>query len=207
MAVSVDIISNRNSRPAVLLREAWREGTRIRRRTLANVSKAPPEPVAGVRALVKGGVVVSGIDQVLNTCRSLPHGHVAATLGMAGELGLGEVRGNEMLSTLGWLRERQPWIERSLANRRLGEGSLLLHDVISSFFEGQACPLAVEVFAGNTADPLLFRRHVAHHGQRHPLSRALLILNGVSRADDIELVPFRDAPRFLATTQRQERRA
>ncbi|MCE2437478.1 MAG: hypothetical protein J4F97_05650 [Pseudomonadales bacterium] len=207
MAVSVDTIPNRNSPPTVLLREAWREGTRIRCRTLANVSKAPPEPVAGVRALVKGGVVVSGIDQVLNTCRSLPHGHVAATLGMAGELGLGEVRGNEMLSTLGWLRERQPWIERSLANRRLGEGSLLLHDVISSFFEGQACPLAVEVFAGNTADPLLFRRHVAHHGQRHPLSRALLILNGVSRADDIELVPFRDAPRFLATTQRQERRA
>ena len=72
----------------MLLREAWREGTRIRRRTLANLSKAPPELVAGIRALVKGGVVVSGIDQVLNIRRSLPHGHVAAVLGMARALGL-----------------------------------------------------------------------------------------------------------------------
>ena len=132
-AVSVDTIPNRTSPPTVLLREAWREGTRIRRRTLANLSKAPPELVAGIRALVKGGVIVSGIDQVLNIRRSLPHGHVAAVLGMARELGLEKVRGNEMLGMPGWLRERQPWIERSLANRRLVEGSLLLHDVTSSF--------------------------------------------------------------------------
>ena len=72
MAVSVDTIPNRNSRPAVLLREAWIEGSRIRRRTLANLSKAPTELVAGLRALVKGGLVVSGIDQVLNIRRSLP---------------------------------------------------------------------------------------------------------------------------------------
>ncbi|MDE0305282.1 MAG: hypothetical protein OXI87_10415, partial [Albidovulum sp.] len=42
VALSVDVIPNRSSRPAILLREAWREGTRIRRRTVANLSRMPP---------------------------------------------------------------------------------------------------------------------------------------------------------------------
>ena len=233
MAVYVENIPNRNSPPAILIREAWREGKRIRRRTLANISKLPPPVVAGIRALLKGGVVFSSLQQAVNIRRSLPHGHVAAVLGLCQQLGLprllhrlasrsrqlalaavvarllfpasklatarslspdsansslgsvlglGPVSGNEMLATLDWLRQRQPWIQRSLARRHLQGASLLLYDVTSSYFEGrccpladfghsrdgkrgkrqmvcalvctaQGCPIAVEVYSGNTADP------------------------------------------------------
>ena len=57
-------------------------------------------------------------------------------------LGLGPVTGNEMLAMLDWLAGRQPWIERSLANRHLRDGALVLYDVSSSYVEGRKCPLA-----------------------------------------------------------------
>ena len=82
MAMSVDAIPNRNSPPAVRLGEAWREGSWIRRKTLANLSRAPLELVSGIRVMLKGGVVVgvAGIDQALTIRRSLPHRHVAKAL-------------------------------------------------------------------------------------------------------------------------------
>ena len=233
MAISIDVIPNRSSPPAILLRRAWREGKRIRRETLANLTKMPPDLVNGLRALIKGGVIVSDVTEAVTIQRSLPHGHVLATLGTARSLGLerilarktsrmrelalatiiarvvqpesklataralspdtaasslgtllslGPVHGNELLDMLDWLRERQPWIERSLANRHLAGGTLILYDVSSSYVEGRKCPLAafgynrdgkkgkkqitfgllcaqdgcpiaVEVFSGNTADP------------------------------------------------------
>ena len=54
MSDHVDVIPNRNSPPAILFRQARREGKRIRRTTLANLSKLPPEIVDGIRALLKG---------------------------------------------------------------------------------------------------------------------------------------------------------
>ncbi len=233
MAFYVESIPNRNSPPAVLLRQAWREGKRIRRKTIANLSKLPPHTVNGIRTLLKGGLAFPRLDQAVSIRRSLPHGHVAAILGLCHQLGLprslhrspsrsrklalaaiaarllrpasqlatarslspdsnssslgsllalGPVSGNELLAMLDWLRQRQPWIQRSLARRHLQDGTLLLYDVSSSYFEGHCCPLAafgynrdgkqgkrqivcgllcaadgcpvaVEVFAGNTADP------------------------------------------------------
>ena len=50
-------------------------------------------------------------------------------------MGLGEVRGNEVLCMLDWLLERQKWIERSLANRHLVGGALVLYDVTSSYVD------------------------------------------------------------------------
>ena len=44
MAIYVEKIPNRNSPPAILIRKAWREGKRIRRQTLANISKLPRPP-------------------------------------------------------------------------------------------------------------------------------------------------------------------
>ena len=233
MSYHVDVIPNRNSPPAILFREAKREGKRIRRTTLANLSKLPPEIVDGIRALLKGGQVYRPLDESLSIRRALPHGHVAALLGLGRQLGLerllhrkrsrnrdlalaalvarvlqpasklatarslspetatsslgpllglGPVRGNEMLQMLDWLLSRQVWIEKSLARRHLEGRTLLLYDVSSSYLEGRCCslaafghnrdgkkgkkqivfgllcagdgcPLSVEVFPGNTGDP------------------------------------------------------
>ena len=233
MSYHVDVIPNRSSPPAILFREAKREGKRIRRTTLANLSKLPPEIVDGIRALLKGGQVYRPLGESLAIRRALPHGHVAALLGLARQLGLqrilhrkrsryrdlalaaivarvlqplsklatarglspptatsslgplldlGPVHGNEMLAMLDWLLGRQIWIEKSLARRHLEGRTLLLYDVSSSFLEGHGsplaafshnrdgkkgkpqivfgllcagdgCPLAVDVFPGNTADP------------------------------------------------------
>ena len=106
----------------------------------------------------------------------------SATTLLAPMLGLGRVSGNEMLNMLDWLHGRQRHIENALANRHLQDGALILYDVSSSYVEGKCCPLAafgysrdkkrgkrqivygllcsrtgcpvgVEVFEGNTADP------------------------------------------------------
>jgi len=60
---------------------------------------------------------------------------------LAEELGLGEVDADELYAALDWLGERQERIEARLARRHLGEGSQVLYDVSSSYFEGRTCPL------------------------------------------------------------------
>ena len=256
MSFHVDVIPNRNSPPAILFRQAWREGKRIRRRTLANLSKLPPPIVDGIRAMLKGGVVFASLQQAVSIRRSLPHGHVAAVLGVCRQLGLerilhrkasrmralalaavvarvlepgsklatarqlseetaasslgavlglGDVSGNEMLDMLDWLGERQRWIEGSLANRHLrDDGTLILYDVSSSYLEGvccplaafgynrdgkrgkkqivfgllcssEGCPVAVEVFAGNTADPATVGAQVRKIRGRFGISRVALV--------------------------------
>ena len=88
MSYHVDKIPNRNSPPAILFRRAWREGKRIRRVTLANLTRVPEEIVDGIRAMLKGGIVVQSVEQMFTIKRSLPHGHVAAVLGTCRKLGL-----------------------------------------------------------------------------------------------------------------------
>jgi transposase len=61
---------------------------------------------------------------------------------LAAELGLGEVDSDELYAALDWLGERQGRIEAGLARRHLAEGTLVLYDVSSSYFEGRTCPLA-----------------------------------------------------------------
>ena len=75
----------------------------------------------------------------LATARSLSPASRGSSLGTT--LGLGPVAGNELLAMLDWLRARQPWIERSLARRHLRDGTLILYDVTSSYFEGRTLPL------------------------------------------------------------------
>ena len=254
MSFHVEIIPNRANKPAILLRQAWREGKRIRKKTLANLSRLPPETVAGIRTLLKGGVAFPRLDQAVSIRRSLPHGHVAAVLGLCLQLGLprilhrspsrsrdlalaaiaarilhpasklatarglspesdssslgsllglGPVAGNELLAMLDWLRRRQSWIQRSLARRHLRDGTLLLYDVTSAYLEGHSCPLAafgysrdgkkgkrqivcgllcaadgcpvaVEVFAGNTADPTTVSTPVRTIRERFGITRIAL---------------------------------
>ncbi len=84
----IEIVPNRTSPPAVLLRESWREGGKVKKRTLANLSKLPLDVVQGLRTLLKGGVAFADAGEALEIRRSLPHGHVSAVLGMLRDLGL-----------------------------------------------------------------------------------------------------------------------
>ena len=73
----IDIVPNRNSPPAVLLRESVREGKRVRKRTVANLSSLPTDQVEMIRRVLKGeklGPVEAGLECI----RSQHHGHVEA---------------------------------------------------------------------------------------------------------------------------------
>ena len=229
----IERVPNRNSPPAVLLRESYREGKRVRKRTLANLSKLPDPAIDGLKVLLKGGTAVGELESAFNITRSRPHGHVATALGTLKNLNLHQIISSESsrqrnlvlamivariidplsklatarglneqtsLSTLGellgvakadedelyaamdWLLSRQEKIENTLASRHLKSGTLVLYDVSSTYFEGKTCslakrgysrdgkkgklqivfgllcdargcPVAVEVFEGNTGDP------------------------------------------------------
>ena len=250
----VDTVPNRNSPPAVLLREGWREGGRIRKRTLANISHWPDTQVDLLRRLLKGETLVSP-SEALELSRSLPHGHLAAVLGALRRLdleklldrkhhrqrdltvamiiarliepqsklatargfhpdtassSLGEVLDlnsadeDDLYLAMDWLLPRQQRIENALAKRHLSEGSLVLYDLTSTYFEGHKCPLAfygksrderpgnlqivfglltnaegcpvaVEVFAGNTGDPATVAAQVSKLRDRFGLQRLVLV--------------------------------
>lgn len=96
----IESVPNRGSPPAILLRESYREAGKVRKRTLLNLSDWPPERIAGFKALLKGGRVVTdrpaaATDAALavTILRSLPHGHVAAALGTARKIGLDRLIG------------------------------------------------------------------------------------------------------------------
>jgi transposase len=76
----VERVPNRGSPPAVLLRRAWREAGKIRKRTLANLSDWPEGRVESLRRLLRGESLVSPKD-LFSVEHSLPHGHVEAVLG------------------------------------------------------------------------------------------------------------------------------
>ena len=237
----IESVPNRNSPPAVLLREAFREQGKVKKRTLANLSCLPAEVIEGLRVLLKGGVAVPSAEEVFTVERSLPHGHVAAVLGSATAcgapdwfaaaperlrklllamvvarivspgsklathrmvsddtaahslgrvLGLGQIEPEDLYRALDWLHKAQPAIERRLARRHLAGRSLVLYDLTSTWLTGRCCPLAarghsrdgkrddpqivfglicaadgcpvaVEVFSGNTADPATVAAQVA----------------------------------------------
>ena len=79
----IETVPNRNSPPAILLREGWRVGGKVKKRTLANLSKWPKAKIGMLRRLLKDEPLV-GRDEAFNIVRSLPHGHVAAVLGARG---------------------------------------------------------------------------------------------------------------------------
>jgi hypothetical protein len=83
----IDIVPNRHSPPAVLLREGWREGGKVKKRTLANLSSLPMDQVQLLRRVLKGEVLVPTAE-AFNILRSRPHGHVAAVLGTMRKLGM-----------------------------------------------------------------------------------------------------------------------
>src|ERR1700737_3220123 len=83
----VAIVPNRSSRPAILLRQSFRDGAKVKNRTLANLSDWPPEQIETLRAALRGDKLVPA-GEGLEIVRALPHGHVAAALGTARRIGL-----------------------------------------------------------------------------------------------------------------------
>ena len=179
----IESVSNRNSPPAVLLRESYRDAGKVKKRTLANLTKWPPALVQGLRTLLKGGVAVARIlnpGSKLATARGLmPE---TARDSLAETLALDHCDEDDLYAAMNWLLERQDAIERRLAKHHLDDGALVLYDLTSVYLEGrccplakhghsrdakcgklqiefgllcnaQGCPVAVEVFDGNTADP------------------------------------------------------
>ena len=251
----IEAVPNRNSPPAILLRESYRQEGKVRKRTLCNLSGWLPAHVEGLRGVLKGGTVIPAKHDAFTLTRSLPHGHVAAALGTArkigldrllgpdgdrcrdlvlalltgrildpvsklaaartlspatassslGEaLGLGEVSDAELYAALDWLLERQAAIETALAGRHLQNGTLVLYDVSSSYLEGRCCPLAkrgysrdgkrgslqivygllcapdgcpvaIEVFEGNTGDPTTLAPQIDKLKQRFGLEHVVLV--------------------------------
>ena len=138
----------------------------------------------------------------LATARGLSAATATSSLGEM--LGLGAVDEDELYTALDWLLERQPAIERALAKRHLSSGTLVLYDVSSSYMEGHCCPLAkrgysrdgrrgtlqivygllcapdgcpvaIEVFAGNIADPMTLAAQVEKLKRRFQLEHVVLV--------------------------------
>lgn len=86
----IDIIPNRNSKPAVLLRESYRDGKTVRKRTLANLSDLPLDQVEAIRRILKGEKL-HGIDDLFETVTSFHHGHVKAVLFAMEKLGFDKI--------------------------------------------------------------------------------------------------------------------
>lgn len=141
-------------------------------------------------------------DSKLATARALDAPSATSTLGEL--LGLEGVEAEDLYAALDWLLARQEKIERALAARHLREGTLVLYDVSSSYFEGRTCPLAaighsrdgqkgtlqivfgllcdaegcpvaVEVYAGNTGDPTTLRDQIAKVRRRFGLERVVFV--------------------------------
>jgi Transposase DDE domain len=85
-------VPNRGSPPAVLLRESYRDGGKVKNRTLANLSSWPEAKVEALSRALKG-LPPAGLEGAFEITRSLPHGHVAAVLGTIRDLGLEQVTG------------------------------------------------------------------------------------------------------------------
>src|SRR3954464_14535568 len=91
----IQAIPNRGSPPAILLRESYREGGKVKKRTLCNLTHWPPHLLDGFKALLKGGTVIPtpASPEVFVIQRALPHGHVAAVLGSLRQIGLDRILG------------------------------------------------------------------------------------------------------------------
>ena len=87
VSMYVTRVPNRGSPPAILLRESYREGGRVKTRTLANLTRWPEHKVDALARALKGQPPTLELSQAFEITRSLPHGHVAAVLGTAERTG------------------------------------------------------------------------------------------------------------------------
>jgi transposase len=84
----IETVPNRNSPPCILLRESYRVGSQVKKRTLLNLTHWPIQLVEDFRTLLRGGIAVESLEESFEVIRERPHGHVAAILGTFRRLGL-----------------------------------------------------------------------------------------------------------------------
>src|SRR3954452_24861983 len=91
----IQVIPNRGSPPAILLRESYREGGKVKKRTLLNLTHWPPDLLEGFKALLKGGsdVPAPASPEFFAIRRALPHGPVPAAPGTLRQIGLDRILG------------------------------------------------------------------------------------------------------------------
>jgi transposase len=264
-------IPNRNSPKTRLLRESYREGGKVKTRTIANITAWPQVKAdmfqeflqskafknagkANKTATAQEALMSAMQPGEMTIERSLPHGHVAAVLGVLRQCGLGRllpgsgrvnkllqalvvvrviepaaklatarqlseataahslgqvldldvVEEDELYAALDVLHEAQARMETALVKKHLKNGCLILYDVTSSYLEGRrcelgqfgynrdgkkgkmqivfgllcaadGCPVAVEVFEGNTADPATITKQISKLRDRFKLNRVALV--------------------------------
>jgi len=173
----------------------------LRRLGLERIVASRPSPE---RDLVTAMIVARVIDprSKLATSRGLGCGTAFTTLGEA--LGVSAATADDLYEAMDWLLPRQAAIEKALAARHLAEHTLVLYDVTSTYYEGRTCPLAkfghnrdgkknkrqivfgllcntegcpvgVEVFEGNTADPKTLTKQIEKLQKRFKLERVVLV--------------------------------
>src|SRR3989304_2877607 len=146
----IAIVPNRSSPPAILLREGYRAGGKVKNRTLANLSPLPPamDRLGFDRLLASRRSPERDLVCALVAARIVaPHTKLATTrwwqtTTLAEDLGVREASEDDLYAAMDWLLARQGAIEQKLAHRHLTPGSLVLIDLTSSYFEGTRCPLA-----------------------------------------------------------------
>ena len=128
----IEIVPNRNSPPAVLLREGWREGKKIYKRTLANLSGWSQGRIDALRRVLKDEPLLSA-QEAFVVERSLPHGHVQAVLQAIKRIGLdsliGVKRSRERDLVLAMIVERLIHPCSKLATTRLWHSSTLAEEL------------------------------------------------------------------------------
>ena len=87
----VEKVPNRNSPPCALIRESFREGGKVHKRTLANISHLPDETIEQIRILLKGGCVIEDFDDNFQIIRSLPYANIKAVLSTLKQTGLNAI--------------------------------------------------------------------------------------------------------------------
>ncbi len=128
----IERVPNRGSRPTILLREGRREGRRVVKRTLANLSDWPDERVAALRRVLADEHLV-GVDELVTIERSVPHGHAEAILGTIRKIGLDSLiaskRSRERDLILAMIAERLIAPASKLGTTRLWKTTTLGEDL------------------------------------------------------------------------------
>ena len=88
----IDVVPNRGARPAYLLRESYREGARVHKRTLANLSALSDEQILAIRAVLRGEQL-SPLAERFEVIASRAHGHVQAVRVAMQQLGFASLFG------------------------------------------------------------------------------------------------------------------
>ncbi len=128
----IETVPNRKSPPTVLLRECFREGKKIIKRTLANISHWPQKQIDSFRLLLKGETMVPASD-TYTIQQSLPHGHVQAVLGTLRKIGLESIIGSKRSPqrdlTVAMIVEQLLHGDSKLAETRLWHTSTLAEEM------------------------------------------------------------------------------